>query len=297
MRRARLALAVAVLLAAAPVARAWHPAGHDMITRAALESLPEAVPGFLRLGADRVAHVSLDPDLHRRDATPALKAQAGPEHYCDLELLGDAALPESRPAFRALLREKGIAVERIGALPYALVEATERLAIALAEHRKWPGNPHLRAKCWHHAGILAHYAADACMPLHLTIHYDGRVPALEADSPRTGIHERVDALPAKIAPGRVFTEPLPEAEPFDDLWQGVRTALRKSHGRVDRVYALEPDIPAADAALADESVREWTVAQCRRAAQLTARLIVTALSRADEIPIPPAFDRSDYDAR
>ena len=59
-------------------------------------------------------------------------------------------------------------------LPYSIAEWTQRLTIAFAEHRNDPENPHVRAKCLVFAGILSHYAADLHMPLHTSIHWDGR---------------------------------------------------------------------------------------------------------------------------
>ncbi len=54
-----------------------------------------------------------------------------------------------------------------------MTEWTFRLTITLAEYRRWPDNPAIRAKCLVYAGILAHCAEDVRTPLHATIHRDG----------------------------------------------------------------------------------------------------------------------------
>jgi hypothetical protein len=82
-------------------------------------------------------------------------------------------------------------------LPYAIAEWTERLSIAFAEHRKYPANPYIQNKCLVYAGFLAHYAQDLCMPLHTTIHHDGRANP-DGSTPKTGIHPRVDSLVEKL---------------------------------------------------------------------------------------------------
>ena len=72
---------------------------------------------------------------------------------------------------------------------YAVAEWTEKLALAFAQHRRWPENTLVQAECLLTAASLAHYAQDLCQPLHTSVHFDGR--ALEGGkSPRSGIHEK-----------------------------------------------------------------------------------------------------------
>src|SRR5581483_6890740 len=93
----------------------------------------------------------------------------GPEHYLDSELLKDRPLPPTRYRFIALCAELNLDPSKVGLVPYAIAEGTERLAIAFAEHRKWPQNPYIQQKALVYAGRLAHYSCDLCMPLHTTI--------------------------------------------------------------------------------------------------------------------------------
>ena len=88
---------------------------------------------------------------------------------------------------------KSCVSNRLGLLPYAIAETTYMLSLALAEHHRWPDNQAIQSKCLVYAGLLSHYAEDACMPLHATVHWDGRVLP-NGQSPRTGIHSRVDGL-------------------------------------------------------------------------------------------------------
>ncbi|MCD6364658.1 MAG: hypothetical protein J7M14_02160, partial [Planctomycetes bacterium] len=167
---------------------AWHEPGHERITREVAALLPPGMPAFFRAGASTIVHCSADPDAFTRPiAPPQLHAAESPEHYFDVELLANQTPPPNRYDFIALCNSKGIKPNHVGMLPYAVTEWTQRLMVAFAEYRKWPDNPHVHTKCLVYAGLLAHYAEDACQPLHTTIHYDGRATA-DGRSPRSGIH-------------------------------------------------------------------------------------------------------------
>src|SRR5262245_49838756 len=184
---------LAAMLVSVHPAWAWWPVGHGIIARAAVQALPAEVPAFFRAGADQVAHTSFDPDVAKNRAAPMLSDEESPEHYIDSELLAGKPLPEKRYAFIALCTQAKLEPDRVGLVPYSTAEWTERLAVAFAEHRRWPDNPFIRSKCLVYAGFLAHYAGDLTQPLHTTIHFDGRARP-DGSSPRSGIHNKVDAL-------------------------------------------------------------------------------------------------------
>jgi hypothetical protein len=271
---------LASLVVSAP-ARAWHGKGHHAATELAVAAARAKLPGFFSAGAATVAHCSLDPDLFTRPiGPPALHAAEASEHYFDLELLkgkGDEP-PATRYEFVALCARHGLKPEKVGLLPYAVTEWTQRLAVAFAEHRAYPGNPHVRSKCLVLAGVLSHYAQDLCQPLHATIHWDGRAKP-DGSSPRTGIHTRVDALLGKLDRRKVRREALDglEVRPLGELMREVMAEIRRSNALVDRVYDLDRAIPKLDAPLdADSSAGRFAVERLRAAVGFTASLYVTA---------------------
>jgi len=249
-----------------------------------------------------VAHCALAPDLARHDALPQLKAAESSEHYLDLEYLGGRALPETRAGFHKLCAELEIAPERVGTLPYAVVEAAQRLTLAFAEHRAHPENEHVKMRCLVYAGQLAHYAADLHMPLHTTVHWDGRAQKKEGQgaqsyrSPRTGIHARIDALPTKLPYAAQF-DALPAPEAHADMFALVKRELAASHALVDRAYALEPKLPALEAmSLESRAVRRFTVDRMHAAAKLIASLQLSAWRNSKGLKLPDWHDRAIYDS-
>ena len=282
--RASFGLTLALALAGVAPAAAWLTPGHRMVTLAAVEALPADFPAFFRAGAGSVAHLSVDPDLHKNSGAPELKVREEPEHYLDLERLGGRPLPPTRAELFWTMAEIGRGPADFGFAPYAVIEGTQRLALCFAEHRRWPGNEIVRAKCLVYAGLLAHYAADLEQPLHTTIHHDGwALP--DGGSPFTGIHRRVDALFERVVFDSAGAVAGLAPEPFADLRQGVLAELEASHARLDAAYRLEPAL-AAEGGLADPAVVAFTCERYRATALFIARLFATAWEQSARLELP-----------
>jgi len=280
------------LLASVSSAPAWWAGGHGIVSRAAAKALPDDVPAFFRKSADALAHYSLDPDLWKNRATPHLTDREYPEHFIDWELLKGRPLPPLRWQYVALCNELGLNPRRAGFLPYAIAENTERLAFAFAEYRRRPENPYVRRKCLVYGGILAHYTADLAQPLHLTIHWDGRARAGEP-SPRTGIHDRMDALIQAVAvsPSRLAKEVRPAV--FDDLFTSIVRQIEENRRAIDSAYELEQELPVLDKHgrvartwRPTKRVREFAFERAKAATFVTASCWLTAWERSSQIKIP-----------
>lgn len=272
---------------------AWWPGGHDIITVAAVKATPE-VPSFFKGGAGFIAHMSYDPDLAKNRGTPLARGAEHSEHYLDVELLKGRELPAKRYEFIQLCQDLGDKPEGIGLVPYAVSEWTERLAVAFAEYRKWPENPHIQAKCQVYAGILSHYAQDMCQPLHLTVDFNGRKDT-SGNVQQKGIHEKVDALPeslemdaATLAAGHVI-------EPVDSLMTDVVAQLYRGFELVDRVYELGPRMLKYGQKdwERDEEVVSFALERVRESVRFTASLYLTAWRRSASLKLPGWLDRSE----
>ena len=278
--------ACAAVVALAGEAGAWFGPGHEIATRLAVRALPPDAPLFFRRGWRTVAHCSQDPDLFRLRALPQARSGEGPNHYLDLELLGGAKLPLTRERFSALCARKKLTVWKVGAVPYAVAEWTQRLTLAFAEYRRWPKNPAIRAKALVYAGLLAHYAQDLCQPLHTTVHFDGRTRP-DGKSPRSGIHPKTDALIQKAPAGGV--EKLAGLRPrvFVSVFDEAVAELMRSHALVDRVYAIEKGLPAMDKPLAPKTpAAQLADERLRAAAEFTASLYLTAWRHSAKLKLP-----------
>lgn len=293
MRLAASVLSGAILIAliSAFAAQGWYAKGHDVATRTTAASLPADAPAFFVQGVDTMANCSGDPDLFALRIVPQLRDQEGPEHYLDVEMLKGETLPALRYEYVALCAKKGIDASKVGFLPYAIAEYTQRVTLCFAEYRKWPNNPAIQAKTLVYAGVLAHYAQDMAQPLHTTVDFDGRVNA-DDTSPRTGIHNKVDALFGKLTAGPKELAKDVKPAPFADLMSAIFDELNRSHALVDRVYELEAELPAPDAPLApDSKAAQFAIERMQRAATFTSSLYLTAWQDSAKIEVPEWVNR------
>lgn len=273
------------LLLATP-ARAWHQDTHRMVVRLAPGVAGEALPAFFREGRAALEGAVSDPDLFCERVQPELRSAERPEHYFDVELIAGHPVPATRYEALALCARLRVNPWELGFLPYAITEWSGRLAWAFAQHRARPDDPAVRAKCLLYAGILAHYTADLAQPLHITIHYDGRVGA-GGKSPRSGIHQTIDALPglAGLTGEEVEAGLAPAA--VEAVMPFVLAELERSHALVDRVYELEPLLPAAEAkAPLDPAVRAFALDRARAAVAFTAAIYRAAWELSAKLELP-----------
>ena len=295
MRRFLFAVYV-ILFATGSTAWAWWSGGHGIMTKAAVRSLPDDTPAFFRSGERMIAHCSYDPDISKNRGTPHVNSTEHSEHYLDLELLEGRPLPKNRYELIQLCTELGVKPGKVGFVPYALAEWTERLAVAFAEHRKWPNNSFIQSKCLVYAGFVAHYAQDMCQPLHLTIHFDGwKQP--DGSVLHKGIHEKVDALIEYLELDPTVLATDQRVEPLDDLMTGIVEELHAGFALVKQVYELGDSLPSyrdKDWERVPEVV-DFATERAREATHFTAALYLTAWELSGKLKLEGWLDRARDD--
>lgn len=283
-RAVRFGVLALLAFAASGPAAAWHGRTHRWIAEAAAGRLPDSMPLFLRQAASDLGRAAIDPDVWRHDAAPALAAATLSDHYFSLERLAEAGWPERRDRFLRRLGEQGRDAGWIGTLPLAVAETSDRLALALAQHRCWPDDRGIQARAIEHAGVLAHFAADLVQPLHSTIHHDGRASP-DGASPQDGSHvwsDRVIELSLRDPVGVARrVEPLA----IDDVPAASRRLLQASHDRVDRAYAMIARVRQSEAP-PPRAVRRYARERFRTGVGFVAGLWVEAWQRSAGIELP-----------
>jgi hypothetical protein len=273
---------VGVSLSVTGPAWGWWIRGHGLITEAAARHLPEDMPVFFRKATRELATLSGDPDRWKNPETRPLRSSESPEHYIDLEDYNNQPLPANRYEAVALLQRLKRRPERAGLLPWAIQDYYERLACAFADYRRQPDEPAHQMKCIVYAGILAHYAQDAAMPLHTTRDYDGRrMP--DGTYAQKGIHAKIDGFPEtyNLSPEEIGKNL--QAKVHEDMWRHILSMIDDSYKQVDRCYELdgrgEFDKPT-------ETSRAFILSRCRVAAQFTLDLWYSAWKRSEKLPPP-----------
>lgn len=273
------------LLAFGTAANAWLSQGHRLMSEHAVRVLPEEVPAWFRSesAGRNIGYANVEVDLMRELGGPELRGREGPNHYMAVELLpDDGVMPADRHAYIEWAAKKNMTPSRTGLVYYATLESLNRLEIAFAQHRRWPHVLAIQARCIQYAGELAHFAQDLCMPLHTSIHHDGREKR-DGTSPRTGVHFRMDDLPfrLKLTDQEIANDLTPQV--IENLGQEILKQMRASNARTDRVYELQDQLPPqrGDWTPTPE-IRELGLERTRASVQLTASLFLTAWKRSEE---------------
>ena len=259
----------------------WTGDSHAILTRAAVAALPAEMPVFFRHGGVLPSHCVYDADLFKNRSLPGLRNAESPEHFYNQELMEGRALPATRYGFVELCAQEGLKPPRVGLLPYAVAEWTQRLALALAEYRRWPDEQAIQSKCLVYAGFIAHYAEDLCQPLHLTIHYDGRTNA-DGSSPRVGIHKKIDALVEKLDFEPQELAAVQGIEALGALMPGIERQIEASRALIPRVYELEESLGDIDS----PAVRAFALERARASIRFTAALYLTAWEMSARVKLP-----------
>jgi hypothetical protein len=192
----------------------WGMDVHRRITERALDGLPPEIKPFFDQQRAFIVEHSVDPDLWRVVDLRGELGEEDPNHFLDIDGLG-----EPRP-FRAVPRDWDAYVRKYGAekanrtgrLPWRAEEIYNRLVTAFQGIAK--GTPAYAADNSRYlAGVLAHYIEDAHVPFHASANYNGQLTG------QVGIHSRFETeLPLrnwttlKLAP--VTIRPIPGMKDF-----------------------------------------------------------------------------------
>jgi hypothetical protein len=180
--RVAAALCITLMFCAAP-AGAWENKGHEIVNRLAAQGLANRVPSFVTTPQAQFEIMYLGPEPDRlKGSGTSWDADYDPGHYIDLQDDGTVggvvrldALPPSAAAFDEALRAAGTDEYHQGYLPYSILDGWEQLREDFAYWRVDRGAARAidQQLILRDIGMWGHFVADACQPLHVTVHYNG----------------------------------------------------------------------------------------------------------------------------
>jgi len=271
----------------ASMAKGWWVNGHATLTEAAASALPDDMPEFFRNGGKALAHFVGDPDRWKNPTSKFLRASSSADHFLDLEDVEGKDLPSDRYKAIELLNSIKKRPENVGMLPYAILENYERLACAFYDFRKLDKNTPeiekdaIKWKCLLHAGVMAHFTTDLCMPLHTTVNYDGK--KIDGKIKQKGIHARIDSFPEKfefkvadLAKGLKANKLDP-----DMVWNKVIESIRDSHRHVETCYEFDKQNAFVQP---NEESKKFITERCRMGVQLTMDIWYSAWLKSATMP-------------
>ncbi len=199
-----------------------HPFGffaHRKINRMAVFCLPPEMIGLYKHHIEFLAERSVDPDRRAH----AVEGEA-PRHYIDIDHFGPdpfEVVPVKWEDAAELFSEDTLM--EYGVLPWHIDIMVRRLTRAFVNNDM----DNILLLSAH----LGHYVADACTPLHTTLHYNGRTPE------QRGIHAFWESrLPELFAHEYNFFTGRAQyvGDPLEKAWELVKI----SHHKVDTIYQV-----------------------------------------------------------
>ena len=219
-----LGLAAMLLGPAAPAARAWGFLGHRVITQVAVYELPASMQAFYFRHMAELVRLSTAPD-ERRNKDP----DEGPRHFIDMDHYGEdnpfAKVPRDYEA--AATKFSADTLKKYGTVPWAVLDAKQQLVAAFQQRDT--------LAIIKYSAELSHYTADAFVPLHTTVNYDGQLTG------QTGLHALWESqLPERFL--TVYKLNGDEGKVLKDPLASIWTVVQNSYGFLASTFDLESKV-------------------------------------------------------
>jgi len=199
---------------------AWGLRGHEMIAEQAIYALPAEALAYFKPLAGEIVAASTNPDK-RRNSTPG----EAERHFIDADYYGVSP-------FVNLPRNWSDAVDHCtedtlneyGIVPWVIPQVYNRLVESMRKNDM--------AGVVKNGGDLTHYVADACVPLHTTLNYDGQL------TQQKGLHSFWETRLVELyhpsfqllIPRQGYVDSVPEL-----AWE----LIEESHACLDSVLSME----------------------------------------------------------
>jgi hypothetical protein len=217
-------LLAAVLMSPAPAA-AWGFEAHKFIADRAIDLLPPELKPIFEKRRAFVVERAIDPDLWRLSGWQ----EEDPNHFLDLDNEAFGPYP-----FGGLPRDYDAAVQKFGkefiqengTVPWRVQEFYGRLQRAFESLNRQPSG-FAGDNVVYYSAILAHYVADAHVPLHAVVNYDGQLTM------QNGVHSRWESELFERSRSRLKvmpSAPKPVVNPRDFIFDTVLASNRLSQG-------------------------------------------------------------------
>ena len=226
--RAAAAIVLSGMLLASGSVGAWGFEAHRFIAGRAIDVLPPEIRPFFEQSRSFIVEHSVTPDLLRNLGV----TEEPPRHFIDLDAYGEYpfdALPRDYDAAVAKWGEEKVVKE--GTLPWRVEEMYGRLVKGF-EGMRDGSSPYAGSDIRLFSAMLAHYVADAFVPLHSVRNYDGQL------TNQRGLHARFEAdLFVRYGPALRITPPpvVPVTRPRDYAFD----RLKESFTLVDAVLKAD----------------------------------------------------------
>lgn len=198
----------------------WGGTGHRKISGNALSFLPAEMKDF-RQWSDYITSHASDPDYRKGD-----NDDEAPKHFIDIDNYYEfQRTGQIDTSFDAMVKKHGynFVIDQ-GILPWAILRTYDSLKSNIGK-RNWDRSKYFAAD-------LGHYIADAFMPLHLTVNYNGY------NTGQSGVHSRYETKMVDAYQNYIIIRDS-AATDIDNVTASVFNMIYRNYRYVDSVLAAD----------------------------------------------------------
>ncbi len=220
-RKTYLYLFLAVLLV---TMGSWGFLVHRTVHQLAIYALPTGMQTFFYQNMAYLVDNSTRPDTRRNtDSTEATK------HFIDLEMFGNKAATRMPLDWESAVKKyTADSLIKYGYVPYHVVSMKNKLTDAFRAGNK--------DSILFYAADLGHYIADANVPLHTTVNYDGQL------TDQKGLHSLWESMIPEIEIGNYNLYTPHQAVYLKNPPKAIWTAVRRAAALLPEMLAKETEV-------------------------------------------------------
>jgi hypothetical protein len=159
----KLVLVFLTILACSAISYGWGFFGHKVVHQLAIYGLPKQIQGFFYKNQDYLVKHSVRPDERRNH-----DQEEAPRHFIDVDVYGVDAVYTMPQSWEAAAKLYPVdTLKKYGIVPWHVMVMKERLTNAFKQQNA--------DSILYYAADMGHYIADAHVPLHTTLNYDGQL--------------------------------------------------------------------------------------------------------------------------
>jgi hypothetical protein len=226
MRKVTAVAALVALMMPSP-ALAWGFETHKFIVSRAIDILPEAIRPFFQANRVFVVEHCIDPDLWRT----AGFTEEPPRHFVDIDAYGKYPFTELPRDYDAAVTKFGVeTLAKNGLLPWRTAEMAGNLGRAFQNQSRGAG--YAAGDIRFFSAIIGHYVADAHVPFHAALNYDGQL------SGQNGVHSRFEEE-LFLRYGKQLNIQPPALKSIPNVRDFIFDTLLESYQNVDALLAAD----------------------------------------------------------
>lgn len=221
MKRLKQITKGSILLMAIIGLSSWGFLVHKTVHQLAVYQLPKEMSRFFYASIDKLVYDAVRPDIRRNtDSTEASK------HFVDLEPFDEKAAHKMPLKWQAAIAKYSKdSLLLYGYVPYHIIYMKEKLTAAFREKNK--------DSILFYATDLGHYIADANVPLHTTVNYDGQL------TNQKGLHSLWESMIPELEIEGYNLNSKHKVRYLRQPAQAIWKAVRRAHALVPGMLANE----------------------------------------------------------